>query len=336
MKTGIRKAGIVGLAVIAIILFVCLFKNFGFDLYQIAPGQMEKTLLPGDRLLVNKWSYGLRLPQTPVSIPFCHDTIPGTHIPSWISWIKLPYARLNLSYPERNDILVFNYPSSGNDLIPIERKKIAVARCIGLPGDTITSIEKTLYINGKILTPPPLSLIPILSSDSNETTLLPALKANAISEKYEKIKTDYLRLLTRYELNKLTEYLHTDTLVKPITLKKDNYSVILPMPGEETFITQENIHFLGEILNRYENIQVTIRNNRLYRGNKELQSYIFTQPYYWVLSDNRTSQADSRTFGVLPHSHLIGKGIAIGYSLDDEKTFWKSWRNERFFQKNGL
>lgn len=108
------------------------------------------------------------------------------------------------------------------------------------------------------------------------------------------------------------------------------------MPGEETFITQENIHFLGEILNRYENIQVTVRNNRLYRGNKELQSYIFTQPYYWVLSDNRTSQADSRTFGVLPHSHLIGKGIAIGYSLDDEKTVWKSWRNERFFQKNGL
>lgn len=42
MKTGIRKAGIVGLAVIAIILFVCLFKNFGFDLYKSHPDKWKK------------------------------------------------------------------------------------------------------------------------------------------------------------------------------------------------------------------------------------------------------------------------------------------------------
>ena len=64
----------------------------------------------------------------------------------------------------------------------------------------------------------------------------------------------------------------------------------------------------------------------------ELTSCRLTQSYYWVIGDNRAGMSDSRSFGVLPHSHLIGKGVCIGYSRNPEKPFWQSLRTDRFFK----
>ena len=71
---------------------------------------MEKTLLVNDFLFVSKTSYGPRLPNTPLSFPFVHHTLPVVKTKSYLEWIKLPFKRIFSSPVKRNDVVVFNYP----------------------------------------------------------------------------------------------------------------------------------------------------------------------------------------------------------------------------------
>jgi signal peptidase I len=66
----------------------------------------------GDYLFVSKLSYGSKTPNTPLTIPFTHHTLPLTEsLPSYSEWIQLPYFRFPALGPvKNNDIVVFNYP----------------------------------------------------------------------------------------------------------------------------------------------------------------------------------------------------------------------------------
>ncbi len=106
-KTALREwidAGI--FAVIA----ATLIRTFVFEAYAIPTPSMEKTLLVGDYLFVNKMSYGPRLPNTPLAVPFIHNRLPYTRIPSYLEWIKIPYTRWFASPIKRNDAVTFNLP----------------------------------------------------------------------------------------------------------------------------------------------------------------------------------------------------------------------------------
>ena len=58
------------------IVAATLIRTFVFEAYTIPTGSMEKTLLVNDFLFVSKFSYGPRIPNTPLSIPFVHNTLP--------------------------------------------------------------------------------------------------------------------------------------------------------------------------------------------------------------------------------------------------------------------
>ncbi len=105
-----------------VIVIVLVLRSFLVEPFRIPSGSMEPTLLPGDFILVNKFSYGLRLP------------VLNTEI-------------LSLGEPGRGDVVVFRYP---------EDPSIAyIKRIVGLPGDHIAYREKQLFINGEpvVLTP---------------------------------------------------------------------------------------------------------------------------------------------------------------------------------------
>jgi len=89
-----------------------MLRLFVIEAYTIPTPSMEKTLLVGDYLFVSKVSYGPRVPETPLSFPFVHHTLPLTdHTPSFVTWIQNPYHRLKgLGDVKRMDIVVFNFP----------------------------------------------------------------------------------------------------------------------------------------------------------------------------------------------------------------------------------
>jgi signal peptidase I len=88
-----------------------LIRTFVFEAYTIPTGSMEKTLLVNDFLFVSKFSYGPRIPNTPLSVPFVHNTMPITNSNSYVEWIKIPYTRWFASPVQRGDVVVFNFPA---------------------------------------------------------------------------------------------------------------------------------------------------------------------------------------------------------------------------------
>jgi signal peptidase I len=73
---------------------------------------MEKTLLIRDFLFVSKLSYGPRIPNTPLSVPFVHNYLPVTNGKSYSTAIELPYTRWFAAMPKKGDVVVFNFPAA--------------------------------------------------------------------------------------------------------------------------------------------------------------------------------------------------------------------------------
>ncbi|HZF63871.1 MAG TPA: S26 family signal peptidase [Chitinophagaceae bacterium] len=98
-------------AAVFAIVAATLIRTFIFEAYVIPSGSMEKTLLVNDFLFVSKFSYGPRIPNTPLSIPFVHNYVPGSSSKSYSEMVKLPYVRWFASPVKRGDVVVFNFPA---------------------------------------------------------------------------------------------------------------------------------------------------------------------------------------------------------------------------------
>ena len=101
------------------VIFVVFFvRSFIVEPFKIPSGSMMPTLLAGDYILVNKFTYGLR-------VPILNNTF------------------FEINHPTRGDVFVFHYPP--------EPSVDYIKRVVGLPGDKIRYQDKHLTINGKFL-----------------------------------------------------------------------------------------------------------------------------------------------------------------------------------------
>lgn len=95
-----------------------VIRTYSFEPFQIPTGSMEKTMVVGDFLFVNKLAYGSKVPITPLSYPLVHNIVPIVNIKSYLSWEKGTYTRLpGWSKIERNDVVVFNFPSGDTAIL---------------------------------------------------------------------------------------------------------------------------------------------------------------------------------------------------------------------------
>src|SRR5450432_779199 len=120
------------------IVAATLIRTFVFEAYTIPTPSMEKTLLVNDFLFVSKFSYGPRIPNTPIAMPFVHHTMPVFDIKSYLESIYIPYTRWFPSPVKRNDVVVFNFPA-GDTVInkegyQSEQPYYDVARMLGGSG----------------------------------------------------------------------------------------------------------------------------------------------------------------------------------------------------------
>lgn len=121
---------IIKLFIIAFIAAI-IVKSFFVNAYEIPTSSMEKTLLIGDYVIVNKTAYNI---STPKYFPLTDVKIPSTNL-------------FSTNKPERNDVIIFEFPGYLYELNPPAPIKY-VKRIIGLPGDTLQIINKIVYING--------------------------------------------------------------------------------------------------------------------------------------------------------------------------------------------
>ena len=98
--------------IIFAVIAASIIRGYFIEAFTIPTSSLEKSLMVGDFLFVNKFAYGPKIPQTPLSFPFAHHTLPFSETKkSYLEWIKLPYFRLpGFGSVKNNDIVVFNYP----------------------------------------------------------------------------------------------------------------------------------------------------------------------------------------------------------------------------------
>lgn len=95
-----------------------VIRTYSFEPFQIPTGSMEKTMVVGDFLFVNKLAYGPKVPITPLSYPLVHNIVPLVNIKSYVNWEKGTYTRIpGWAKIKRNDVVVFNFPSGDTAIL---------------------------------------------------------------------------------------------------------------------------------------------------------------------------------------------------------------------------
>lgn len=170
-------------AIVFALIAVYFINTYLFQNYKIPTSSLEKSLLVGDYLLVDKVTYGPRVPMTPLSFPLAQHTLPIFNCKSYVETPSWDYRRLaGLDSIKALDIVVFNFPAGDTvamkmqmpdyytlceyygrdnvwkntevfgeiDVRPVDRRENYVKRCVGLPGDSLQIIDGQIYINGLI------------------------------------------------------------------------------------------------------------------------------------------------------------------------------------------
>lgn len=179
-------------AIIFAVIVVTFINIFFFQAFKIPSSSMESTLYTGDHLFVSKLAYGPRMPETPLTIPFTHNTIGGKE--SYSELIRCKYKRLKgFGSVKRGDCVVFGFPNGDSVLVkapaddyymlcrmygrdfttrnygpvkvrPSDKKDHYVKRCVAVAGDTLSIREGVVYVNSE--------MAPVLPGMQNSYTVV--------------------------------------------------------------------------------------------------------------------------------------------------------------------
>jgi signal peptidase I len=98
----------------------------------------------------------------------------------------------------------------------------------------------------------------------------------------------------------------------------DNFGPIrIPAKGDTLFLNTQNIALYRRLIATYEGNQLEEKEGKFFINGKETNTYITKYNYYWMMGDNRHRSQDSRYWGFVPETHIVGKASLI----------WFSWEN---------
>ena len=294
------------------IAVVLLLRGFAFTSCLIPSTGMENSLFQGERILVNKWSYGLRVPLMSL----------------------FSYHRWCERSGRQQEVVVFNNPAAIGQPT-IDRREIYISRCIGTPGDTLL-VDSLFSVSS-----PEAQLNP----DKKRLYTYPAAKEQLITSLMQTLSitndglmgsndSTHVRSFSRYEYYLLEQAISDQNWIQPLTEKseKELKPLIVPGKGKALRVYPWNITLLRNTLVMHEGKQAEIKNDTLYIDGKPTQHCFFTKDYYWMASNNSVNLSDSRLFGFVPQDHIIGKASLIWFSKEKGTGIFDGYRWNRFFQ----
>lgn len=297
-----------GKVFILALLVVFVVRGFLVQSYTVSSSQMETALLSGEKVLVNKTAYGIRLPSTLLSIPFTFDSFLG--LKSYSGALQLGYHRWFSSTVLRNDVVIFNNPAETEK--PIDKRTLCISRCIAVPGDSITVEAGDMFINGKKYIASPDLLLSYYFPVSSKDTIAGIMKSLRVSAR--NLQGDSLFMYSsqsRYEAFLINQKLPDSLQMKLKTDDIYSYKLLVPSKGLLIKLTDDYKKLFAGIIKDESGIDVM-------SPEENLSSYQFRYDYYWFLSDNTENSIDSRTLGFISEKYIVGKASFIWYSPDDK------------------
>ena len=286
-------------AIIFAVIAASFIRMFFIEAYTIPTSSMEKTMLVGDYLFVSKTAYGPKLPNTPVSFPFVHHTMPLTKtVKSYSDIIQWDYHRLKgFGHVNRNDVVVFNFPEGdtvavnmqaqsyyqlvrmygrervwndkrtfGNIIYrPIDKRENYIKRCVAVSGDSLKIINGQVFINGKPqITIPGLQYDYIVTTDGTQINPEALDRLNISLEDRHRNGAQYMFPLTQEKVDKLKKFSNV------ISVERMNMPAGRPDPNIFPFVPENypwNVDNFGPIWipKKGVTVNLTLKNLPLYR-----------------------------------------------------------------------
>ncbi|AWG25472.1 signal peptidase I [Flavobacterium kingsejongi] len=345
------------------VIVATLVHTYVMQPFTIPTPSLEKSLLVGDYLFVSKFHYGARTPMTEVAFPMVHDTIPVINTKSYLNKPQIPYFRFPaFGEVQKNDIVVFNWPvdtvryfrdtQSVGIRKPIDKKSNYVKRCVATPGDSIQGKNGVVYINGKELILPGRArpqMTYIVTTDGtqlNEDFIRRELQITDYIGVYPNEPNSYIfqsvtqnavdRLKNAPNIKSVTLQLANvpDPGIFPYTKNwnVDNFGPIyVPQKGKTVALNTASLPFYKMIITEYEKNDLQVIGDEIRINGKVATSYTFKDDYYWMMGDNRHNSEDSRYWGFVPETHIVGKPVFIWLSLDPNAKGFAKIRWDRMF-----
>ena len=277
-------------------LVVLLVRTFAVTSCSIPFTGMENTLYQGERVLVNKWSYGLRFPFSTL--------------------------RLGAEQPNKGDVVLFNNPLSRNEA-PVYARELFISRCVGVPGDTLMMDDQLLVTGKQVQSPDSKQLY--VYPHSAEDTLMQVMKELGIADNplVGYTSGNYIRSFSHYEHYLLRQRLGTVVDLHPVHANDTTQShpFVIPQKGKPVKVYPWNKTLLCNTIIRHEHRKASVKGDTLYVEGKPVEAYAFQNDYYWMASNNPLNLSDSRLFGLVPFECLVGKAYRIWYSSDKDRIF---------------
>ena len=356
-------------AILFAVVVVTFINIFFFQAFKIPSSSMESSLYTGDHLFVSKLTYGPRMPQTPLTVPFTHNVIFGKE--SYSTSLQWKYRRLKgFRKVKAGDIVVFNFPNGdtvlrkdpaadyymlsriyGRDQIidnlgpvtvrPADKTDHYVKRCVAVAGDTLEVRDGLVWVNGEQQTVWPgvqLSYQVKTKGGALNPKTIKKLGLNARELYFNSQLPGYPAMpLTA----KMLEEVRKLPAVVDVTLNIDREDTfVFPYEGGRGWTRDKfgplcipakgaSVEITAESLPLYERIIRDYEKGDLPKAIEE-GTYTFEQDYYFMMGDNRHNSLDSRYWGFVPEDHIVGRPAIIWLSTDAGRKFPSNIRWNRF------
>ena len=241
---------------------------------------------------------------------------------------------------------------------PVDKADNYVKRCVAVAGDTLAVVNGEVMVNGEYLDVYPgiqntykvvtdgsfinsriLENAGVQLENALFDVTLPGYRSLPLTQEsvdalsaLANVK-ECVRNVDVYPPDYPDSYLMLFPFTEDYRWTRDNYGPLyIPAKGDSVRLTLENLLLYRRIIDVYEGHDLAVKDSTILIDGVPADYYTFAMDYYFMMGDNRHNSLDSRYWGFVPESHIVGKPRVVWFSKDLNKPFPRNIRWNRLLK----